>query len=287
MDKNTKVIFVNDAGLKAIDSRPNFLDYIKKTHERRHFIRTHAKAGALSNGRDRYLGNLWILLDPVFQVSVYALIFGLILNIDRGMHNFIGFLTIGVTFFGFLTKGFGTGSSLIQGSKSLINSFNFPKISLGISKTYQAFINNFIPALLAVIVSLLFQLDRTPSFAILLIIPLYVLVHIFSLGSLLITARLTAFIPDLKSLISLFTRALFFLSGVFFDVSRFDTHPSLKILVEANPIYQFLMAARLLVLDGTIPSLSTWAYLCIWSFSLLIFGSIFFWQAEERYVHVR
>lgn len=280
-------ILVDDTELAPLDGKPNIIQYCINIWSSRSFIRTHALTKVNQNGRNRYLGNLWVILDPIFQVSVYVLIFGLILKTDRGMNNFIGFLVIGVVFFGIFSTGITGGSNLIQTSRSLITSFKFPRIAVVISGIIKLFMDKLIPSMLAIIVAVAFQWGEPIHWTAILVIPLYLLAHLFAFGTTAIAARVTAFIPDFQPVISLFARGLFFLSGVFFDISRFDTSPLLQRIVEANPIYQFLMAFRSCVLDGASPDAGTWIFLVTWSSAIAIIGFVFFYQAEERYSVVK
>jgi len=203
------------------------------------------------------------------------------------MDNFIGFLTIGVIYLKFATGGLSAGTSIIRGSKGLISSFNFPTAAVPISTTIKQMIDHAIPAMVAIIGALLFQLDKGIPWTIILVVPLYFLIHCFSLGCMFIVGRATAFIPDLKSVVGIINRGLFFISGVFFDLSKFDKNPHIQEIMQANPIYQFLTAVRQLVLDGEVPPLGTWLYIAAWSFGVLIIGYFYFWQAEERYAVVK
>lgn len=281
------LVLVEDASLKQLHARENIVDYVKIVWQRRHFIWADTKSKSLSSGNGTYLGMAWIVLEPLFQVAVYAIVFGAILKISRGMDNFLGFLMIGVIFFGFFTAGITSGGNLIQRSRNLISSFNFPKVSLAVSIVARQFVDHLVPALVAIVGALAFQWGNGVSISLLGIIPIYVLAHIFAFGCICIGARMSAFFPDITKILKLVNRALFFTSGVFFTIERFDTHPFLTKFVEANPIYQFLNAARTCVLDGEFPSAGTWIYIAAWSIAVAIIGLIYFWQAEERYVAVR
>lgn len=281
------MVLVSDEGLSTLKVRPSFWKYLGDIWSIRAFVYKEAQVKAFSTGRDTFLGRLWLFLDPIFQVSLYGLVFGLILQVSRGMDNFIGFLVIGVIFFRVLTRGLSSGSSLIQKSRGLISSFHFPRAALPVSSTLRNFLDDLLPSVLAIACALLFQLNNAFSWTVVLVIPLYILMHIFTLGTMLFVARATAFIPDLKSIITLSSRGLFFVSGVFFDISRFDSHPEIQQIMMANPIYQFLNAVRVCVLGGGVPPLEQWLYLSAWSFGLLIMGAIYFWSAEERYSSVK
>ncbi|NMF31962.1 ABC transporter permease [Corynebacterium ammoniagenes] len=286
-DLAENIVIVDDESLQQLYARENLSLYLRTLWQRRHFIWADTKSKSLSSGNGTYLGMVWVLLDPLLRVAVYALVFGLILKVDRGMDNFIGFLMIGVIFFGFFTAGITSGGNLIQRSRSLINSFNFPKISLAVSLVLRQFVDHIVPGTVAVIGSLAFQWEKGLSISIIGIIPIFFLVHLFAFGCICFAARASAFFPDITKILNLVNRALFFTSGVFFTIERFDTHPLLTTIVEINPIYQFLMAARTCVMDGALPSLDVWIYLSTWSIVMALAGFLYFWQAEERYVAIR
>lgn len=283
----TELVLLEDGGLFSLQSRPTLVQYTKDLWERRHFISAQARAQSLRDGQDTFLGRVWIVLTPVISIATYAFIFGMVLNVSRGMDNYVGFLTLGVVYFGFFTKGISSGSGLIKSSRNLIAAFSFPKAALSLSTVFRQFIDNMVPAVIAVIGCVLLQLDKPVHWTIVFVVPLFLLIHVFILGVCFIGARATAFIPDLKSVIAVINRGLFFVSGVFFTIERFDTNPLVAKIVEANPIYQFLQAIRHSVMEGQVPSLATWAYISAWSFGLLIFGYIYFWRAEARYASVK
>lgn len=278
---------ISDTSIKRIESRPSLWSYTRALWAKRFFIRADAAGKSMAKGRDTFLGRAWVVLDPLVQVLLYAFIFGVVLGVDRGIENFVGFLTIGVIFFRLCTRGFATGVNLIQKSKAMISSFQFPRAAMPLGVSLKESIDSIAPGLVAIVVALALQADKPVSWTIVLVLPVLLLIGFFGLGICFIVARLTAFIPDLKTPISLISRGLFFLSGVFFSLDRFDAHPTLSAIMKANPVYQFLTAVRTCVLDGEIPELGVWLYLALWSFGMAAFGYIFFWEAESRYSGVR
>lgn len=278
---------VDDSSLKSLQVRPPLRDYILDIWTRRHFIITHARSQSLQDGHGMYLGRLWIFLNPALQIVVYGLLFGLILRTSRGMDNFIGFLTLGVVFFGMLGKGLTQGNQLIQASRNLIGAFTFPRAVLVISATFKQAINSIAPAVAAVTGAILFQLDSPLHPTIVLVVPLFILIHVFNLGVIFFVSKITAFVPDFKGVIAIIQRGLFYFSGVFYDVSRFADLPILREIMLANPYYQFLNAVRSCVLTGEGPSGVQWLYLTFWSLLIAIVGFIFFWRSEEQYASVK
>lgn len=126
-------IMVDDSGLQPVNSAPNMREYLTRLHKRRYFINADARSRALSNGRGMFLGRAWLVLQPLLEILVYALIFGVILKVSRGIENYVGYLIIGVVFFRFVSRGINSGSGLIQSNHSLISSFNFPRAAVACS----------------------------------------------------------------------------------------------------------------------------------------------------------
>ncbi|WP_342318177.1 ABC transporter permease [Corynebacterium mayonis] len=281
------VVFVDRRGLESVNQRQPLGAYVRSLWVNRHFILLQARSSAFTEGQGNFLGKLWLILDPVFQILIYTVVFGLILNTNRGIENFLGFLTLGVVYFRFLSKGITNGSGLVQKNRGVIDSFHFPRASVPIGTSVRAFFENSIPALVAVVGAFIFQGGHGFSWALTALPVLFVLMHVWGAGATMIVARLTAFLPDAKNFIRVFVQGLFFISGIFFSIDRFNSHPLLADIMTLNPLYQFLSSVRAPVLDGLFPSPWQWVYLTCWSVGIFVIGLIYFWQAEGAYSRVR
>lgn len=280
-------VLVDDSSLTQLSARPTLRAYFSELVSKRDFIFADARSKSFSTGREMFLGRAWLVLDPLFQVLLYVFVFGVIIGASRGMDNFPGFLAIGVIFFRNASRGLSSGTNLVQRSRQLISSFHFPRAAVVISTTIKDALDAIVPAVVVVLVALVLQIDKPVTWHLLELIPLFILIQFFVLGCAFCVARLTALVPDFKTPITLFTRALFFLSGIFFTLERWDGHPALSLAMELNPIYQFLHAARSFVLDGQSISGWQWGYLVLWSLGLTVIGFVYFWRAEDRYANVK
>lgn len=277
---------VRAEGLRSLQSRPNFIEYGRQLWHRRVFIWTDARLKALRTTKDYRLWRTWLVLQPLLDVAFYAFLFGVILKTSRGVDNFIGFLILGVIFMRMIVGLMSQGIMLIRNSKGMIQTFSFPRASLAISQTLRSMLDNILPALMAVIMALAGQRFSSIDGTILLVIPLFLMIHVFGCGLMLISARLTAELPDTRALINFFSQAWFFLSGVMFSIDRFVNHPVLHEAMTANPAYIFLTAIRGSILYGAPPSGETWGILAAWSIGTFLVGMLYFWQAEARYVRL-
>ena len=277
---------VNTASLQSLQTRPSFAEYCRQLWDRRAFIWTDARFKALRTTKDYRLWRTWLVLQPLLDVAFYAFLFGLILKTSRGIDNFVGFLILGVIFMRMIVGQMTQGIMLIRNSRGMIQTFSFPKASLAISQTLRSMLDNILPGVMAVLMALAAQHFSPLNWSIVLVIPLFALLHIFGCGLMLVTARLTAVIPDARALINFFSQAWFFLSGVMFSIDRFVNHPTLHEAMTANPAYIFLTAIRGSVLYQAPPTLETWGTLIAWSTGTFLVGLIYFWQAEARYVRL-
>lgn len=275
---------VNDESLQMLGVRDPLGLYLQKLWRRRHFITLEARSRAFQGHRGMWLGKAWIVLNPLVEAATYGLIFGLLLRTSRGIDNFIGYLLIGIIFFGFLRQGLNGGAGLIRSNRSMIAAFRFPRASLVLGLCFRQFLDNTVPAVMAVLIALVGQLDKPLTTSLIAVVPAFVMIHVFCVGLTFWVAWITAFIPDFKAVLQVIGRAWFYISGVFFSLENFATHPLIKSVMEANPGYQFLVLLRSAVLDATWPPMELWVSTALWSLSLLVTGFVVFWSAEAKYV---
>ena len=118
----------------------SFMSYISKLAERREFIIKVPKHELRSQQMGTLLGNVWHLLNPILSIAVYALIFGVILKVDRGVNNFVSFVAVGVFIFSFTQKSVITGSQSLIKNRGLIRSISFPRALLPITSVTTEFL---------------------------------------------------------------------------------------------------------------------------------------------------
>ncbi|WP_133064798.1 ABC transporter permease [Corynebacterium hadale] len=273
--------------LRSVSGRPPLKQYVADIKQRQRFIWLDARARAFKTDREMVLGSIWLVLSPLIDTLMYAAIFGLILKTSRGIENFIGYLVIGVVFFGMIRGPLVNGIGLMKPSRKLIGAFDLPAATVVISRSLRESLDSIVPGLVAIVVALCLQIGTPISPTIIFIVPVWFLIQIHGLGLIFLSARLTAEIPDLRVAIKIFVRAWFFVSGVFFSIERFVNNPTVATIMYYNPAYQFLKAARDVTIYADLPSLTTWMALTSWSIFLCLLGFIFFWRGEGRYARVR
>ncbi|WRS29042.1 ABC transporter permease [Actinomycetaceae bacterium MB13-C1-2] len=276
------IVEVPSWGLEPVGRRPGFFTYWRQVWKRRAFIWADAKAKAYQNTRGMLLGKIWLIVSPFLNAAVYWIVFGLLLQTSRGIDNFLGYLVIGVNFFPLINSALTGGGNALNGSKNLIRAFSFPRASVLVSWSIRSFLD-FIPVAIATMIFVAVLTPASPNWRWFLIIPIVSIVVVFANGLAMLTASLTARLPDLKFIWPLINRFWFYLSGVFFTLSRFEDYFWVSFLMQANPGYVFLSMSRDVLIYQTVPPLSTWIYLATWAVAVWLVGALVFWSREETY----
>ncbi|MFD6135289.1 ABC transporter permease [Isoptericola sp. NPDC056618] len=277
---------VSTGRLSQVGARPPIRTYLAQLWKRRHFLWAEARAKVTSGTRETLLGQAWLVINPMLNGLAYYLIFGLVLKSSRGIDNFLGYLVIGVFLFQFTTQCVTGGAKSIASGRNLIRAFSFPRASLPISVVLRGILN-LAPTLGAMFVLILVLPDQENWTAAAALFPaVLVLQVLFTTGLALLLARAAAALPDLNQLISVLMRFWLYGSAVFFSIDRFKDYPWIVGIMEANPMYMVLDAARDTLLYGAVPSLPTWLGLGGWAIGTLVVGFVVFWRAEESYGRV-
>lgn len=270
-------------GLQPVGRRPPLRTYALRLWDRRHFIYADSHARVTSGTRQLVLGNAWLVMKPLLDAAVYLVIFGWLLQTNRGIDNFIGYLIIGVFMFGFTARCLNAGASSVAAGRNLIRSFSFPRASLPIATVLRETLHT-IPGFVSMMVLVVVLPPHAEVTWRWLLFPLVVALQIvFNLGVAMLAARLVAKVRDLTNLISFFTRFWLYGSAVFFSYDRFVEHPVILEIMKVNPMFQVLDISRDLLLYGETPAARSWLVLGAWSVGVLVVGFVVFWRGEESY----
>ncbi|ERG65104.1 hypothetical protein L332_11725 [Agrococcus pavilionensis RW1] len=269
--------------LRRVGTRPPLREYFTELWDRRHFVWAGARGEAVTRYSNERLGVAWYVLRPLLDAAFYWVIFGIVLQLSRGMENFIAFILIGVFMFQLSSRAITSGVSLIRSSKAMIRAFAFPRAALAVSMILRDFLSS-LPAIAVMFVMIMaIPPHEAPNVAWSLFPIVLVLQLALSLGFALFFGWLGALMPDLAQAMSFVSRLLMYASAVIFPIERFLDDPAVLAIVQANPIYIVLDMYRSVLISGAVPPAEQWISLSIWSLATLAVGFILFWRDEERY----
>ena len=122
------------AELRPLSVRVPTSEYLRAAWARRQFAVTVPLFELRARNMDNTLGLLWFVLNPLLQVGVYYLFFGVIVGTDRGVDNFITFLAAGVFTYGYIQRTVTGASRSLVTNVSLIRAIRFPSVLVPVSE---------------------------------------------------------------------------------------------------------------------------------------------------------
>jgi teichoic acid transport system permease protein len=272
-------------GLQRAGARLPVEEYSRRLWQRRWFVVAYATASNSVGYERSFLGQLWQVLTPLLNIAVYYLIFGLLLHTNRGVPNFIAFLSVGVFLFSFCQSALVAGSRAITGNLGLVRALQFPRAVLPLSTTLVSLLQ--LVFSLIVLVPILLLSGVAPSVRWIQIVPAVALQALFCLGLSFTVARIGSRVPDTTQLLPFVARVWMYGSGVMYSVQVFAKgHPSwVSAVLTNNPGYVYLALARHALLGVPVSSM-TWLVALAWGVGTLVLGYLYFWRGEEGYGNV-
>jgi teichoic acid transport system permease protein len=270
-------------GLRLVGVRPPLGDYVQRIWARRHFLVELSRAREQSESAGSRLGQLWRVLNPLLNVAVYFLVFGVVLKVNRSVPNYLSFLVIGVFVFTYTQASVMGGSRSIANNLGLVRALHFPRALMPLA----AVIEEIFPLAAALAICVIVVLAQGEGLSLMwLLLPVALLLQtMFNFGLALILARVTESVRDVTMLLPFLLRTWLYLSGVVFPIQEYgqDHGGLVGLLIRANPGAVFVELARDCLLTSYVAPAGTWAWGVGWGVVLLGAGFVYFWRAEARY----
>jgi teichoic acid transport system permease protein len=275
-------------GLTVSGARPSLPAYVRQLWSRRHFITAFATARLTAQYSQAKLGQVWQIMTPLLNATVYYFIFGVLLGTKRNVPDFIPFLVTGVFIWTFTQSAVMAGTRAISANLGLVRALHFPRAALPISLALQQ-LQQLLFSLGALAV-ILVAFGQYPTLSWLLAIPALLLQFLFGTGLSLLVARLGAETPDIAQLTPFILRTWMYISGVMWSIDKLTKGSHLPHIVvlalQYNPAGLFIDLMRYALISSfTSKQLPphVWPVAFAWAVVVGIGGFVFFWQAEEKY----
>lgn len=255
--------------------------YLRTLWSRREYAFYVANSELKSRQINSLLGNLWHLLNPILQIGVFFVFFGLVLDVTRGVDNFIGYLAIGIFTYTFTQKVVTAGGKSLTKYRGLVQIVTFPRALLPVTTSLTETLA-MIPAYV-VMLGVAIASGEPPAVEWLAIVPLFLVQTLFGAGWAMITARAVSHVADVQQVLPFIFRLGFYASGVLFNVNAYLEGSRYKVLFELNPLYCFIELNRGLILDGYGFRWKLAAIAGVWTVVSLVGGLLWFRRAEDAY----
>lgn len=237
-----------------------------------------------------YLGWIWSLLNPIAEVAIYSIVFGVLLGIDRGIpdapngfSSFPHFLMSGIVTWGFFRMISSKVLSNFTATVRLRRKLYFPPVAAALSTALSTIVE---ASILLVVVTLFFGLWGHLSIHAIVLLPAALFAASSGLGVGLALSVANSKYRDISYLYTIILRLGFYLLPLIWPIqtaqSRFgDSVPWLEPFVVNNPFAKMIEFGRDGLLYMRWPSLGSWIYMSTFSTAVLILGWTIFARSSS------
>jgi ABC-2 type transport system permease protein len=241
------------------------------------------------------LGRLWSLLNPLANIAVYSLVFGILvratppIGTNSGLQSFALWIACGIIPWGFLSTGTSVGRGALVDNAGLLTKVFFPRFVLPTS-TILALASTFLTELAALALFMGLAgggprvLLRLP-----VLIPIVILNTAFVLGVSLVLSVGMVYFGDIQHIWGIFLQLWLYASGIvlplsYVQVAQDHYHFPFVLIFQLNPGYQFVEAYRNVMYDFAVPPLSRWLVMLAWAVVAMGIGALVFRKFSAQIV---
>ena len=222
------------------------------------------------------LGFFWSLLSPLLLALVLYFVFRHLWGREQ---NFAINLLVGIMAWQFFQTGTTSGMRAIVGKSSLVTRLYIPRQILVLSNALSTLINSLLTFVVLVLIIFVI-LGHLPA-TVPLFLPLFVVYFCFIYGAGLLLSSLFVYFRDLQQIWQVLTRVLFFASPIFYPITIVPD--SLMPYYQLNPVTQFIIIYRDVMVAGNLPSLFSIIIVVGFAVAALLVGSLVFSKLERRF----
>lgn len=180
-----------------------------------------AKADLRAEVANSYLNRLWWLLEPLFSMLVYVIVFGRIMG--NSVENYATYTFSALLMWTFFSKAINYSVKCVRNNRDIVTKVYVPKHVLLISNMILNMYKLVFSLIVLIPMLIIFKVNI--GFCVLGVIPAYVLMILLSFGPGMILLHFGVYIDDLAYAVNILLQMLMFLSGIFYDViTSFQRH---------------------------------------------------------------
>ena len=250
----------------------------------RHFIISSIRNDLVGQFARSKLGGFWVLINPLSQVLIYALIFSNVLSAkipgidDKYAYSI--YLMAGLLAWNLFFEIVNRNLNLFVSNGNLMKKVSFPRVTLPVIAVGASLLNNVI--LFIVMLGIFLALGHSFSWQMIMILPLMLMVSLLAVGVGLILGVLNVFVRDLGQAIPIVLQVWFWFTPIVYPVTIIPEE--FGSVLEKNPIYPFVKAYQDLILHAISPSFIDLIAACVTSLLILFLSLFVFRRASAEMV---
>ncbi len=232
------------------------------------------------------LGGIWMIIHPLAQVAIYALVLSAVLSAKlpgiESHYAYAIYLMAGILSWNLFSEVFIRCLTMFVDNGNLLKKMSFPKIALPIIIVGSGLVNNIL--LFLAIIFVFGLLGHTITVAIVYLPIVVFITLLLALGLGLMLGVLNVFIRDIGQMMPIILQFWFWLTPIVYIASIIPEKYS--VWMQFNPMYGIATAYQSILVYGESPLLSTLIYpICL---ALLALGTALwiYYKANEEMADV-
>ena len=209
---------------------------------------------------------VWWFLDPFFHLAILYTVFGVFMA--SGEPNFALFLLTGIVLWQWFGNTVNHATKSIYGSMRMFRQFKVNPIHFPLCVFLQD-LAKYTPVFLVFLILITIFSPASPSVLWFGIVPVMLVEAVCIVGCAVFIAAVVPLLPDLSVVVPIATQALFFASGIFFNIET-AILPQHRIILYSNPNAVCIKSLRDILVNGHSPDWSLLGYALM--VSLIILG---------------
>lgn len=230
------------------------------------------------------LGGLWMIIHPLAQVAIYALILSNVLaaklpGIDN-QYAYAIYLMAGMLAWSLFSEIVGRCLTLFIEQGNLMKKMMFPRITLPCIVVGSCALNNLV--LFLAMLGVFSLLGHAPTMTALWLLPLSLAVVALAIGIGLILGVLNVFVRDIGQIVPIVLQVLFWFTPIVYPLSIIPEE--LKGTIAMNPMNPIVTAYQDILVYDTAPHLEQVLVIAGFASALMLLGLFMFRRAAPEMV---
>lgn len=227
------------------------------------------------------LGIMWVIVQPVINIIIYSVVFGLLLHAPSEEYPYVVYLFPALIVWRLMSDGISRGSLSLTTNARLIEKVYFPRMVIVIASILAALIDFLFALVVLLVVMVLYHIGLTWH---ILLIPFYALLALFIVLTVCVwLAPLNVRYRDITHVIPFIIQITMYLSPILYPITLIPE--SVRWLYSLNPMTIVIQGFRwCLLADSTPPNLVPALISFMITGVIFVFGLAVFKRAEYTFV---
>ncbi|WP_122456342.1 ABC transporter permease [Pseudomonas viridiflava] len=232
------------------------------------------------------LGGLWMIINPLAQVAIYALVLSNVLaaklpGIDN-KYAYAVYLMAGMLAWSLFSEVIGRCLTLFIDQGNLMKKMRFPRITLPVIVAGSCILNYLL--LFGAILLVFAALGQWPHWQMLWLIPLTVVLMALAVGLGLILGVLNVFVRDVGQVIPILLQVWFWFTPIVYPLNIIPEQ--FKSVMAFNPMFPLVSAYHDVLVYGRSPDIQSLLVSAAVALCLMLLGLFMFRRAAPEMVDV-